>query len=159
MADTPMWTYEVKYFINTGTSSSKVWTFVDYDSTFDPSRDNETYEASYKARKTQPKWVTSSTFTIDFEIDIVDGEDLQTYFVNNEDNLNVETELLRVWPVAVSSGSYPAKFATFSMNMDPLDGGAGEPVKAKGTLDMIDDGWTVGIVTYNGSGVPSFTKS
>ena len=154
----PMWTYEMKYFINTSSTSTPVWTFVDYDSSFDPSRDNDEYEASYKARKTQPKWVTSQSFNIEFDIDIVANETLQAWFIEHEDDTNVPTDILRVWPIEVSSGTYPAKMAAFNMTENPLDGAAGEPVKATGTMSMIDDGWTVGTVTYS-SGVPVFAPT
>lgn len=154
----PTWTYEVRYYLDTSSTSTPAWTFVDYDSAFDPSRDNDEYEASYKARRTQPKWVTSQSFNIEFGIDIVENETLQDWFVAHEDDVNQPTKVLRVWPEEVSSGTYPAKMAAFNMTENPLDGGAGEPVKATGTLNMIDDGWTIGTVTYS-SGVPVFAPT
>lgn len=156
MADTPTWTYEVRYYLDTSASSTPSWVLVDYDTAFDPTRDNEEYEASYKARRTQPKWVTSQSFEIEFDIDIVENQTLQDWFIAHEDDANHPTKVLRVWPAA--SAPYPAKMAVFSMNENPLDGGAGEPIKATGTLSMVDDGWTVGTVSFAGS-VPTFTPT
>ena len=156
MADTPTWSYEIEYYLNTGTSSTPVWTFVDYDTSFNPSRDNTTYDASYKSRKVQPSWVVASKFSIEFDIDIVDSETLQEWFKTNEDVMNAPTEVIRVWKTG--STPYAAKKAAFNMNCNPLDAEAGGPAHATGTLSMTDDGWTVGTVTFS-NGVPTFTAS
>lgn len=156
MADTPTWSYEIEYYINTGTSAVPVWTFVDYDTSFNPSRDNTTYDASYKSRKVQPSWVVASKFSIEFDIDIVDSETLQEWFKTNEDVMNAPTEVIRVWKTG--STPYAAKKAAFNMNCNPLDAEAGGPAHATGTLSMTDDGWTVGTVTFS-DGVPTFTPS
>lgn len=156
MSDTPTWSYEIEYYINTGTSSVPVWTFVDYDTSFNPSRDNTTYDASYKSRKVQPSWVVASKFSIEFDIDIVDSETLQEWFKTNEDVMNAPTDVIRVWKTG--STPYAAKKAAFNMNCNPLDADAGGPAHATGTLTMVDDGWTVGTVTFS-DGVPTFTPS
>lgn len=41
-------------------------------------------------------------------------------------------------------GGYEAKKAAFNLNLNPLDGSAGEAIKATGTLTMTSDGWTPG---------------
>ena len=50
----PTWTYQVQYYIKTGETGSNpatpVYTLVDYDETFNPSRDISYYEPEYKAR-------------------------------------------------------------------------------------------------------------
>ena len=149
MADTPTWSYEIEYYLDTSSNSTPVWTFVDYDTSFNPSRDNTTYDASYKSRKVQPSWVVGSRFTIDFDIDIVESETLQTWFKTNEDVANAPTNILRVWKTGTSP--YAAKKAKFNCNCNPLDADAGGPAHATGTLTMVDDGWTTGIVTYSGT--------
>ena len=156
MSDTPTWSYEIEYYINTGTSAVPVWTFVDYDTSFNPSRDNTTYDASYKSRKVQPSWVVASKFSIEFDIDIVDSETLQEWFKTNEDVMNAPTDVIRVWKTG--STPYAAKKAAFNMNCNPLDADAGGPAHATGTLTMVDDGWTVGTVTFS-DGVPTFTPA
>lgn len=157
MAETrPTWSYEIEYYVNTSTTSTPAWTFVDYDTSFNPTRDNTTYDASYKARKVQPSWVVASRFTVDFDIDIVDDETLQDWFVANEDVQNAPTDILRVWKTG--SSPYAAKKAAFICNCNPLDAEAGGPAHATGTMTMVDDGWTDGTVTFAG-GTPTFTPA
>ena len=154
----PTWSYQIEYYLNTGTIGTPTWTFVDYDTSFNPSRDNTTYDASYKARKNQPSWVVSSRFSIDFDIDIVENQTLQTWFKTNEDTMNAATEILRVWKTG--SSPYAAKCAQFACNCNPLDADAGGPAHATGTMTMVDDGWTVGTVTFAGTPpAPSFTAT
>lgn len=149
----------------TGQTPAPIYTFVDYDNSFNPSRDNKTYEPSYKARQNQPSWVVSTKTNVEFDIDIVDSAALQEFFKTNEDNLNVETEIIRVWyatPTGTGTVTYPAKKAAFLMNMNPLDGEAGQPMKATGTLSMQDQEWTEGTATITFvQGVPtvSFTPT
>lgn len=42
------------------------------------------------------------------------------------------------------TGGYEAKKAAFNLNLNPLDGSAGEAIKATGTLTMTSDGWSAG---------------
>lgn len=157
MADTPMWTYEIEYWMNlTPSAQSTTWTFVDYDSSFNPSKDNTEYSPSYKARKTQPSWVVGTKISVDFDIDIVDSETLQTWFKTKEDVQNAPCEVMRVFKTGTSP--YAAKKAAFVANIDPIDGDAGSAAHATGKLTMVDDGWTAGTVTYS-SGVPTFSAS
>ena len=154
----PVWTHQVQYYIKTGETGSNpatpVYTLIDYDSSFNPSKDISYYEPEYKARENQPKWATSVKTSIDFDIDIVENETLQEWFKTNEDVLNVETEVIRVWETASSepTAGYPAKKAAFVMNCNPLDGDAGSAVHATGTLEMTSNGWTAGTFkTSNGT--------
>lgn len=145
----PTWTHQVQYYIKTGETGSNpatpVYTLIDYDSSFNPSKDISYYEPEYKARENQPKWATSIKTSIEFDIDIVENETLQEWFKDNEDVLNVETEVIRVWEVGTEpNDGYPAKKAAFVMNCNPIDGEAGGALKATGTLEMVSDGWTVG---------------
>lgn len=144
------------YYLNTSTTASKTWVQVDYDNAFTPSRNNNTYEPKYKARKNNPSFVVGCTESIAFDIDIVDSQALQNYFKTNEDNFNVETEVLRVWKTG--STPFDAKMAKFNMNLNPFDGEAGAPMRATGTLNMTDDGWTKGTVTFSGT-TPTFTPA
>ena len=152
----PTWSYEIEYYVNTSDTSTPTWTFVDYDTSFNPSRDNTTYDASYKARKVQPSWVVSSRFTVDFDIDIVESEALQTWFKKHEDDQNTPTDIIRVWKTG--SSPFAAKKAAFNMNCNPLDADAGGPAHATGTMTMADDGWTNGTVTFSGT-TPTFTPA
>ena len=157
MADTPMWTYEIEYWMNlTPSALSTTWTFVDYDSSFNPSKDNTEYSPSYKARQTQPSWVVGTKINVDFDIDIVDSETLQEWFKTNEDVQNAPCEVMRVFKTGTSP--YKAKKAAFVANIDPIDGDAGSAAHATGKLTMIDDGWTAGTVTYT-TGVPTFVAT
>lgn len=149
MADTPTWTYEILYYINTAaaSASSPTWTLVDFDNSFNPARDNTTYDAAYKARKNQPSWVVSSKTTVEVDIDIVDDATLQEWFKTHEDDFNTEVEILRVWKTGTSP--YDAKKAAFVWNGNPIDGEASAPARVTGTMSMIDDGWTLGTATYD----------
>ena len=157
----PTWAYQVQYYIKTGETGTNpatpVYTLVDYDETFNPSRDISYYEPEYKARQNNPKYAVNVKTSVEFSIDFVESDTLLTFFKNNEDNLNVETEIIRVWESGEPTNSaYPAKKAAFVMNMNPLDGEAGNCIKATGTLDMVSDGWTAG--TFNTS-TKAFTPS
>lgn len=156
MADTPTWTYEILWYLNTGTASSPSWAFVDYDNAFDPSADNEEYAPKWKARKTQPTFVTGRKYSIDFDIDLVEGSDIGDFMLENEDDVNVPVEVLRVWKTG--SSPYKAKKAAFQMTESPIDGAANEPARATGTMTMLDDGWTNGTATLSGN-TPSFSPT
>lgn len=155
-ATMPTWTYEVEYWLNTTPASTATWVFVDFDTSFNPSKDNTEYSPSYKARKIQPSWVVGSKITVDFDIDIVENAALQNFFKTNEDVMNAPCEIMRVWKTG--STPFAAKKAAFSCNINPLDGDAGSAVHATGTMTMTDDGWTVGTAAYT-NGVPTFTPS
>ena len=159
MAETPTWTYQIEYYLNlTPSANTTTWTFVDFDTSFNPTKDNTEYSPSYKARKVQPSWVVGTKISVDFDIDIVESETLQTWFKTNEDVQNSPCEILRVWRAGTSP--YAAKKAAFICNTNPLDGDAGSAAHATGTMVMVDDGWTSGTVAYDSTtGAPTFTPA
>lgn len=123
------------------------FTRVTEDSAFDPSTDLTTYDPSYKDRLNQPSYVTGKKTSVEFDIDMIEGGALQTYLENNEHNTNVATELVRVKmykPATAPAVGFVAFLGAFVMNLNPLDGAAGEALKATGTLAMTSDGWTKG---------------
>lgn len=155
MADTPTWTYQIEYWMNLAPETTPaVWTFVDFDTSFNPSKDNTEYSPSYKARKVQPSWIVGTKISVDFDIDIVENATLQEWFKTNEDVMNAPCQIMRVW--RTGSSPYNAKMANFTCNTNPLDGDAGAQAHATGTMVMIDDGWTIGTVTYDSDGDPTF---
>lgn len=161
----PVWMHEIMYFIKTGETSSggstvPVYTFVDYDNSFDPTANIEEYAAKYKARKTQPKYKTSRSVSIEFDFDLVNGTALAEFLLANEDVLNAPTEVIRVYPDPDGSTTpnYPAKRGEFVMTQNPIDGEANNPARATGTLDMVGDGWEDGTAQISiVDGVPQVT--
>lgn len=142
-------TDKIQYWMKTEAST---FVRVTEDIVFDPADDKQRYNPTYKDRLNQPEYVTGHKVSIPFEIDLLTPGALQTYLLANEDELNVETEVIRVLmfqevmagePLA-GTGTYEAKKATFNMNQDPIDGSAGEAVRLTGTLNMTSDGWTAG---------------
>jgi hypothetical protein len=137
-------TDKIQYWLKTGAST---FTRVTEDSAFDPAVDLTTYDPSYKDRMNQPSYVTGKKTTVEFDIDLLEGGTLQDYLQANEDVVNVATELVRVKmyvPATTPAVGYVAKKAAFNMNVNPIDGSAGEALKATGTLAMTSDGWTSG---------------
>lgn len=135
-------TDKLQYWLKTGENA---FTRVTEDSAFDPSVDTTTYDPSYKDRLNQPSYVTGKKTTVEFDIDLIDGGTLQEWFQANEDAINVPTELIRVKMYKpAQGGGFAAKKAAFNMNCNPIDGSAGEALKATGTLSMTSDGWTEG---------------
>lgn len=159
----PTWMHEVMYFIKTGETSGSspapIYTYVDYDNAFNPATNMEEYAAKYKARKNQPKYKVTKSISIEFDFDLVEGNALTEWLEANELGLNVPTEIIRVYPRPSGSPvEYPALKAGFVMNANMFDGEANAPLRATGTLDMVDDGWTEGTATITVTqGVPTVT--
>jgi hypothetical protein len=147
---TPITTDQMQYWMKTGSSA---FTNVTEAVAFDPSTDLQTYDPTYKDRFNQPSFVIGKKTTIEFEIDLDKAGTLSAYLMDNEDGINVETEIIRVamfdevmtGTPAEGTGTYRAKKATFSMNQNPIDGPAGEVLRATGTLAMTSGDWTLGV--------------
>lgn len=123
------------------------------NSAFDASNDLSTYSPTYKDRMNQTEYVTGRKTTIEMDIDLLSPGTLQEWLLDNEDEVNVETEVVRVFmfkevmagePLA-GTGTYRAKKAAFVLTQNPVDGAAGEAAKLTGTLTMTSDGWTPGV--------------
>ena len=143
----PITTENIQHWMRTATSPADVFTNVTEAVKFDPAVDLQTYDPKYKDRLNQPSYVTGKKTTIEFEIDYFDDGDVVDFLVLNEDVINVETEIVRVYMMTAAESpatGYVAKLATFSMNQNPIDGAAGEVLKLTGTLAMTSDGWETG---------------
>lgn len=86
-------TDKIQYWMKTGEST---FVRVTEDIVFDPADDKQRYNPTYKDRLNQPEYVTGHKVSIPFEIDLLTPGALQTYLLANEDELNVETEVIRV---------------------------------------------------------------
>ena len=81
------------------------------------------------------------------DIDLIDPGPLQTWLMDNEDAVNMPTEIVRVMMFKAAtppSTGFEAKRAAFTLTQNPIDGSAGEAARATGTLSMTSDGWTAG---------------
>lgn len=138
-----------QYYLDTSDAAEPVYTRVTEDSSFNPSADKTTYSPSYKDRKVQPEYVVGKKIAVEYDIDILDDQALQDWFRAHEWDDNVPTRLVRVDRSSGSEAERPAIMAAFVMNENPIDGAAGEALKATGTLTMTDADWTTG--TFNES--------
>lgn len=114
---------------------------------FNPTTDLTTYDPTYKDRVNQPSYVTGKKTTIEMDIDLIDPGPLQTWLMENEDAVNVPTEIVRVMMFKAAtppSAGFEARRAEFTLTQNPIDGSAGEAARATGTLSMTSDGWTPG---------------
>lgn len=141
----PSFTYQIQWYIDIadGAETGKKYVRVTEDEAFDMDTDESTYSPSYKCNKVNPEYVTARKVTVDFDVDIVDGQDLQEWFKKHEDDMNVPTSVVRVWEDA-EGNVVAAKKADFAMTEKPIDGEAEGALKATGTLTMTSDGWTEG---------------
>lgn len=137
----------------TVTDGTVVWTLgaasgynqVTEDSTFDPSRDTDTYEPKYKCTLNKPSYVTGTSTKIKYEIDLTQGNAATDFLQANEDGVNVPVKLCRVLMWKNTTGtSYEAKEGTFALTPDPTDGKAGDAAVVSGSMSMTSDGWTKG---------------
>lgn len=138
------YTYDHQWYMDVadGAEGAPKYVQVTDDEGFNPSNDDASYEPKYKCNKTNPKYVTGRKTTIEMDIDIVEGQELQEWLIKHEDDINVPTSVVRVWRFA--DGTSTAKEAKFAMTESPIDGDAEGSLKAKGTLSMTSDGWTDG---------------
>jgi hypothetical protein len=145
-------TDRIQYWINIGTIAEPEYVRVTEDPTFDPAVDLSNYAPSYKDRMNQPEYVTGKKTTVEFAIDLIDGQELQEWFQENEHGVNITAELIRVkmykevMDGETATGTYEAVRASFVMNQNPIDGAAGEALQATGTLTMTSaGGWEAGV--------------
>ena len=139
-------TDQIQYWMRAGASFVRVTE----NNAFNPTTDLTTYDPTYKDRVNQPSYVTGKKTTIEMDIDLIDPGPLQTWLMENEDAVNVPTEIVRVMMFKAAtppSTGFEAKRAAFTLTQNPIDGSAGEAAKATGTLSMTSDGWTAS--TFN----------
>lgn len=141
-------TADMEYYLKTGVST---FTKLENLKDFSPSADKQTYERKYKDRVNTSEVVTGVKYSFEAEVELEESGTLHTFLETNEDALNVPTEIVRVKkfrPGVDASGnpttSYEARKAAFVLNVDPIDGSAGEFLAVKLTLGMTDEAWTAG---------------
>ncbi len=134
----------LQYYMDIGDTTTPEYANVTEDTAFDPSVEFGSYTTAYKDRKVQPTISTGKKITIDVDIDIIKGQDLQDWLITHEDDVNVPTKVVRVWTDGTTATALEAKQADFLWNPQQLDGPAGSPIKGKGTLTMVSDGWVKG---------------
>lgn len=119
------------------------------DTAFDSEVDTKSYEPAYKSRKVQPKYVMGRTTTINWDIDIVLPQELQSKLIEHEDSINVPVVVVRTLNVVTTTGeqaqssALPAKKAAGILNSNPLDGDASNPLKSTGSIVMSEE-WIEG---------------
>lgn len=140
----PSYTYDQQWYldISDGGAGSPHFVRVTDDESFNPDTDDAKYSPKYKCNKTNPEYNMSRKVTIDYDIDFVEGQELQAWFLKHEDDMNVPTRLVRNWIFA--DGTSHAKMAEFSCTGKPIDGEPESALKAKGTMVMTSEGWEHG---------------
>lgn len=136
------YTYEHQWYLDISDAATPEYVRVTDDESFNPANEDSSYSPKYKCNKTNPEFVTGRKTSIEFDVDIVDDQELQKWFMEHEDDINVPTKVVRVWDF--SDGTSVAKMATFVMTENPIDGEAEGALKATGKLSMTSDGWTDG---------------
>lgn len=149
--ETPIWGDELKDFLDIGTAgegqandpamtveatSLLAWEF---------DGDEQTYEPSYINRRTPPKFVLGKTASISYEKDMYRHNPLDEFLAEHEDETDIPVSVIRVRTWEGGADAHGAKMARFSLTPSQLDKNtAGEPVKLKGSLTMLDEKWTHG---------------
>lgn len=124
------------------------------DPTFDTENDDKSYEPEYLDRKVQPTWTMSRKTSLKFEVDAVLPGDIQARLASCEDEINVPVRYTRTLAVDLQTGNalpstaLAAKRAEGTLTMDPIKGGAGDPMKLSGTINLTTD-YEYG--TFNGT--------
>ena len=133
----------LQYFI---TTADEILHRVTENTAWDPSVDQETYDASYKDRVSQPTYVTGSKYSVEIDIDHIDGSTVQDFLYDIEDDANVAVTMVRVdrFRPGTAPGSYAAKQCELAITMNPLDAEAGGPVHHTGTATRTSEGWVKG---------------
>ena len=115
-------------------------------------RDRDEYETAYVEREKQATYVLGTKDTIEFEVDAMGPEGAQQQFVAHEDEVNVPVTYVRTIGYDFASGAacpataHVAKQAAAVLNVDPLGGESGEPIKITGTINVTEQ-YTAG--TFN----------
>lgn len=137
-------TDQIQYWLRTGANT---FVRVTEANAFDPSADISTYDPTYKDRMNQPSYVTGKKTTIEMDVDLITPGALQDWLLENEDKVNVVTDVVRVLmfkKATAPATGFLAKMAAFVLTQNPLDGSAGEAIRATGTLTMTAADWVVG---------------
>lgn len=149
--ETPIWGDELKDFLDIGTAGEgqandpamtvEATSLLSWE--FDG--DEQTYEPSYINRRTPPKFVLGKTASISYEKDMYRHNPLDEFLAEHEDETDIPVSVIRVRTWEGGADAHGAKMARFSLTPSQLDKNtAGEPVKLKGGLTMLDEKWTHG---------------
>lgn len=149
--ETPIWGDELKDFLDIGTAGEgqandpamtvEATSLLSWE--FDG--DEQTYEPSYINRRTPPKFVLGKTASISYEKDMYRHNPLDEFLAEHEDETDIPVSVIRVRTWEGGADAHGAKMARFSLTPSQLDKNtAGEPVKLKGSLTMLDEKWTHG---------------
>ncbi len=143
----PVWGYELKDYINIGSTASPDWQDVTNLLSWEFDDDSDTYEPDYIDTKQKKKFVIGKSASISFEKDLYTSNSLDEWIASHEDDSNVACEVMRVrtWQKGSTEGTLWAKKAAYSLSPSQMGkNDAGEPVKLTGTLTMTDNDWTKG---------------
>ena len=78
----------IQYYWDIGTKGAPAYERVTEDTAFNPSVNREKYSPKYKCNKVQPEIAAGKTSSIDVDIDVVDGQALQAWLIDHEDDDN-----------------------------------------------------------------------
>lgn len=142
--ETPIWGYELKDYINIGTSESPQWIEATNLLSWEFSDDQQTYEPDYIDVSVSPTFVLGNKASIEYEKDAYRENELDAWLIEHEDDSSIPVEIARVRSWEPSGIGSAAKMATFALTPQQLDkNSSGEPVKLKGTLSKTGD-WARG---------------
>lgn len=154
--ETPIWGYELKDFMNIGTSETPQWVEVTNLLNWEFSDDQITYEPDYINVPVSPSFVLGNRASIEYEKDAYRENALDEWLIEHEDDNSIPVEVARVRTWEGTSPNHPAKSAAFALAPQQLDkNSSGEPVKLKGTLSKTGE-WESG--TFNVAG-PAFSPA
>lgn len=150
-AETPIWGDELKDHMDIGTiadgQANNPETTIEATNllSWEFDGDEKTYEPDYINRRTSPKYVLGKTASISYEKDMYRNNLLDAFLAEHEDDTDIPVRVIRERTWEGPANAHGAKMARFSLTPSQLDKNtAGEPVKLKGSLTMLDEGWTHG---------------
>lgn len=142
---TPVWGHLLEDYINIGSTESPNWQNVSNLLSWEFDDDAETYEPEYIDTKKRPVFTLAKSATIEYEKDLYENNELDSFLVEHEDDTNIAVQVVRVYTWLGSDGARTSKMANFLLTPSALDkNSAGEPIKLTGTLTMNDSEWTKG---------------